>query len=1437
MTRAQTLVWTALPNGFRTDKTTGKQYLKLSVFLSPRLESSSSTGTLGEFPDFFSGDGAATTWADTVNSLSFTVETWTQTTAGVSRRTVSARRTSDPADGELWQRFFPPTMPVARYRFRNLSLATFKTFPMKSVHALVKSQYATLASIPSRTYIRPTIAQVVQLPGLVTLPLLTVLPKPLVLSKGVSAFARAARVTETSATAAASAPNPAFEAFREFHRPWEVPPDWERLRPSVPEIDFHKAVSALGNYPALMRRLGFVVDLEIPFSTQIANAKRMRVMPTWADGRPHRGWSTSYAGDTIAHTDAMPWTACTITLTKTIPSKVVKFFATSRDGKVRDGYLVARSISDPAADPVRLYDLDVDIAASRMMSTAVSVASLLNRSVEIAVSKARASGDARPAAQIAAEAVAAVAATEKVTLPPLGQPVIRMAVPGLADRVRTLATAAAAANAKLVAGEDEAIVHYAEDITRGYRVDVWDSVTRHWHRLCGRIGRYSIDGEPIAWGAAETLQDEGWVQLGATSAPADVLTDDPPTEMRIHESVFDWNGWSLAVPRPGNSLPEPDENGVCTPTKTFTDPDGNTTELGHYRHPVLPLDVHWSVPPGDLPRLRFGTTYRFRARAVDLAGNSVAFSKGSTTADPGGTGDTNPYVTRAIVHQRFDPVKPPTVVPVAAPKPCESPHILVVRTYHPSGGSPVTQNTARHITPPRISVSMAEACGGLDASSTGRPMDKALWSELCARDAWDAPQTAPPGKTRPEAAPMTVFPSPVPYLPDPYARAAAFRGLPGVAAVTTSRTLGSGVVVSGVRIPLSSTASKTVASFRVSFVKSGAPWYERLPFKLSLRGIAATDGRLAVRGVPAAPSWDATKRVLRVDVPQADEYTVLLSSAVNEAVLARLGLHQWSMEKFVPALQTIRTPSISSKMSTAPALDPVPTTTSSTLPTAANALIAASKIGQNWMLTPPATLKLVHAVDRPLIAPAFTSRAHTERRSGDTHAVLVDWMPVHGKSTVKVDVTAEWTENIDDPSQGAPKWGASAVARNASVFTLTLPRDATTVLNAGQPLPGGMKTVSWGVIPAEGMLVSRQGVDTKPQRHHFGDTKHRRVTYRATFTSRYQEYFADLPDLTFTSTSAPKTLHVPSSARPVPPVVDYIVPTFRWSRSPGSSVRYGGGLRVYLERPWFSSGDDELLGVVFYQPSSSSSAWQGLQPYVTRWGTDPIWRAPGSLPSSLPTPKRFRGASRVKGGLVLREYPGSPVMVAGYSVSYDETTERWFADVSLDQGSAYFPFVKLALVRFQPYSLEGLELSGVVVADFVQIAPDRWASASVGADGTTVVCSMTGQSYTAGSAGRIAVVTMQLQKCPVGADLDVGWVDITEERGMKRQPLTLAQIASGDTRRTWHGSIQLPDKTGDMLYRAVIREYEVYATYNESEPGAPGEARRLIFAEAIPLSV
>jgi hypothetical protein len=653
------------------------------------------------------------------------------------------------------------------------------------------------------------------------------------------------------------------------------------------------------------------------------------------------------------------------------------------------------------------------------------------------------------------------------------------------------------------------------------------------------------------------------------------------------------------------------------------------------------------------------------------------------------------------------------------------------------------------------------------------------------------------------------------------------------------RTIGTGAVISGVKIRLSSTKTVTTTSMRVDFEPPAAtPWYEKRPFDFSVSGIAAIDTRIPDHDLPAMPAWNATQRILGIELPKAEEIVISMSSYANPADLALMGVYQWGLEAHLPELAKVFTPALAKMSATAAASssaisNPVPVKTKASLPAVANTLIATALIGQNWLLTPGIDLTLVHAVDKPLIKPEFTTRAHFERQKGETHATLVDWMPIHGKSTGKFDVKAAWTESVDDPAAGAPTWGPTAVSKAAHAFTLTVEKDQERILGFGKPLPT-MKSAPWGTIPVSGMLVENSSIDTASQRQFFGDTKHRKIDVTAVETTRFQKYFNDLDIGDFTETSAAKSLHVPSSARPARPDVKYILPTFGWTRAPGSSTRGGGGLRVYLDRPWFSSGDDERLAVVLYQPWPGDG-YSKLEPYTSKWGKDPLFVAP-DLPATQLSLSHFKETANKASKLQLKEYSLSPVMVAAYEVDYDPATQMWFADVVMDQGKAYFPFVKLALARYQPYSLPGCELSPVVIADFVQLTPDRVASAVVATDKQSVTVSVVGHTYSdndaaIGSTAK-ATVTATLERSATKGDATTGWTAITSEVELTRQVPSLVAILAGDTRTVWRDAISLANTTAGITYRVVVREYEHFAQYQSTT-----KRPRLVYVEALPLTL
>jgi hypothetical protein len=287
-----------------------------------------------------------------------------------------------------------------------------------------------------------------------------------------------------------------------------------------------------------------------------------------------------------------------------------------------------------------------------------------------------------------------------------------------------------------------------------------------------------------------------------------------------------------------------------------------------------------------------------------------------------------------------------------------------------------------------------------------------------------------------------------------------------------------------------------------------------------------------------------------------------------------------------------------------------------------------------------------------------------------------------------------------------------------------------------------------------------------PKFHEFGDTRYRRIEYWMEATTRFREFMpkailVDPADPDENGDPGPSERHIkvvgprevrwiPSSAPPPAPAVLYVVPTFGWTRSTGATGtqrtwRRGGGLRVYLDRPWNVSGYGEMLAVVlapstFTGDPDTAPARRPYKKLVTQWGNDPIWDSP-AIPTIAPARAAFpraRTAPDPAGAWLPAGSPPTeagqpdgpfqvtglgdataPLEIAPHDVFYDPERKLWYCDIEIDQGGAYWPFVRLALARYQPVSVTGCHLSEVVLADFMPLTADRSLSVTPGRGGLT----------------------------------------------------------------------------------------------------------------------
>ncbi len=1026
--------------------------------------------------------------------------------------------------------------------------------------------------------------------------------------------------------------------------------------------------------------------------------------------------------------------------------------------------LLGNGLVDAVVERLGVAEIDVDSAATRLLDLARQLL-----------------GVAVPGVNGTASAASEGLLPERLSLPAVRNAGLAVTQIGRADKMRNRLQVAST----LYSAAAPTALTDANHAVKGYVVDVWDDRTQRWHTLCARRGTYRLPG-----GRSFTADDEGAVSSAATAKP----DAGPGTMMYLHESMARWNGWSLVAPPVGTPVTTESEGRAPKPASSSGLPG---------------FDVSFVPQPGTLPVLRFGRGYRFQLRAVDVIGRADPLNPTSTDFSRAFPGPNS----APSKHLRFDPIVAPVVVPTAPMTEGESVDTLVVR---PDPGllgvvsnllAPIlATQPVRHLAPPKVSVGLCEEHGMVD-NAAGKP-DPGKYKMLADRDRADLTNVGTVDPRQPNqryvSGGLTVS-----WLPDPICRGAVISGLPG------------GPVKVRFDPPL-----------------LGA-WPNIQPLRIQL-----ADGN-------GAPSWNLLTRILTIFVPRGERRTVQLSSFVDAADVPLLGQVSWLTE-------------------------------AGTAAAAVSAAKADIEAGQAWQITPRRPLTLINAVRTPVTAPSLLSIGNDSshpRAAGDTVHSLVGNAQVHRPSTGLLAVVATRKDPVDDPADPEPK----------TVTTITRPTVRENNI-AGSPQAPAL-TVGYDPDPVTGNQLSFAAThvlgDTKRHQVSYavdGTTRYLEnfvqrglVTFQGTTplqlasagivpgtvtvrsvngATAYQEDADFVVDYTagkitrsqnskipagtpveaaivvppVTKTSGAISLDLPSTARPAPPKVAWVVPTFGWTEESAdlglkrTRRRGGGGLRVFLERPWYSSGTGEQLAVILANGPVNPDDKQ-LQELLTRLGGDPVVNAE-SLSSEFPAIGQFPLAKDNKPSLSLPELASrsttGTVAVAVHDVGWDADRKRWACDIVLPAGRVYQPFVHLALARYQPNSLAGVELSGVAPLEWAQLGPDRAATVVLSAlDLTKVTVTVAGWSTSGTDFARNKPnqVNVILQTSASGNPGDLDWTTVGPAEG---QVLTAATQPDGTT--AWSGVLRLPKPRLLNPYRLVVTEQEQY-----------GEGGKLVYSDVIRL--
>ena len=1530
---------TALPYSLRPDAP-----FHLSVFLSHRLTPETPGATLADFP-------AAEHWVKTLRAGTLDLVTDTAPD-GIPVRWVSV------PDDAAWVAVLPADTPVAGFPTPDVTAEPWRTFPAHAMdaHAVETHLASTLVSplTPPRVVgnavaeavlgeflqVYPAVRELRSFPGRLAERDADILrrklaeaaatlgsrsddtPGPLPWTSPVEVLL-ADREGEEQLTRYldslqdVAVDEPVRVALRDVHAARRfyqregrrgiasgaAPP------PEVPVQDFHERAASFGSTPALLRRLGLVLDVAVDAEEH----RKLLATATWVSAR----FTPAEGSDVVRLAPPRTW-------------------CESRGGQFRA--VSSRAWSGgalPVGDPrtYTILDLDPDASALKLEQHVRD----LPRALASELNGDRASG--APA-----------------TLRSTGFSLARIGRDrALEAQVARAQGFAAVDDNGVTPGPDLAY----DDVVRGVRLEVWDDGSGRWHSVHERRVSVVAGGVPVLDDAADT----GFLQLTG-------LTRAESGPYHLHEVFVGWDGWSLSAPRPGkvavldedgeeavvdgppgdpashvevrtrvapgtlprlrygrrysfrvcgvdlagNSVPRVATGGrpaagVLAAAQeqlrllrgTYEERD-RTGLLGALREEVLrglPLnagsdDGALLETPGDLAAaqdraVRAARPGEPRLPAEALTGEPdvdallrrrLAEAAEQRRAADGGPGTREVAAALARLARsrevwrarpnlelepedlaRLEPVAEPSGdrrLPPGLPDPLPGPELPVVVTtprpflrWHPVPAPTLVARrplgvgeslqrlvvrddapTERHVVPPKTTQLEAEQHGAFDdAIGTSDPADhdRALAVALRERgtllDEWVQDLTDPLGRvhqdgialhSRPGADPAAAVTleqiterrdTPLgegqyvvhdtdqlrlPYLPDPLARGAA-------------------LVFYDAGAPHTLREPRVVQTVVLRYA---GEWPEVEPLRL----VVEPGGELGAHRVG--------NRVV-VTVPPGEQVRVAMSSALDETDLAVLGL--WRAH-----------------------LASVPGTDDEDAPARA-VLARAAANGWFWWLTPAADLRLVHAVRRPVRPPELEALRVGVRVPDLTAVGLVGVVDVHGPSTERLVLEAAWEEWVDDVTTGAPV----RVRRQDVVLSSPVqPDERYGLLHLVDAVLGGQD----GTVP----VVSHRAIQTFP------DTHHRRVTYTPRGLTRYAEFFPpeelpapDDPALA----GAPRELTVVSAARPAAPDVRDVVPLLLWEETTEPDQPFAlrrtrrSGARVWLGRPWYSSGDGELLAVVV-------STDADLPPTVaSRWAKDPV-QATG-VPGSTMLPPLVDPAEllvNTTAGAVVEPRPGRPVtnlrpvrlvdvagepvvLVLGYQPEYHPGRGEWFVDVAMDPGESLWPFVRLAVARYQPDSLPDRELSPVVTADWVQPLPERVATVSrrteetvrvtvTGAFGLTRLRTpdADGSTDAADAVLRLSrELFVTVQEAPADAAADLEWVDHARVR------LPLVGVAG--VRATWSGEVELPEPLPlatpgtSTRFRVLVEEYEYFDADPLDGPktGEPSRAERLVYADHVPL--
>lgn len=1446
----QEIVFTTLPN--QRIEVNGEQKIKVSVYTTIKLTTPKDT-TLAEFEDIL-------TWPQKIVNASFQFK--------LNNGTIlDAQPEFEKIDTGLFARIFHPEIKVDDFKDEDLGKKNIYSFPAKHINDFVLNSYRDIAiTNPVKKVSADVFVDETRFGAISRMKLdagkIDDLEKPqrktTVKANNLffkndnddKVFRTDLRRNKFVGFSQQMKPKDDFVQLRQFHKIDKKV--ITRNNPVIlekPRFEFHDILSVINSYPQIMRKMGLILDFLLPVSSSIPASGTIALvinslefqeegtvvsLPSTAFNLTTKGF---YIGDKPG----------TIFKSGFVKINTSEFSVVQIDA---DG--TALKTSNMAENKVqqiaRFYEVRTELAQSRNLKIkqvedaeppedeglpfmrSAGIAVTKNGMAEYLVNRMNSNF------QLIKEFKALP--VQKMEMKPFqqnqpakNQPSGNLQNIQLQNNVQNAQTANLA-NIALNIKLPETVL-YSNDVIQGYRMDIaYEDNPEKWFSLHQRQDEYTWYDEKNNPSPIDGIvPDEGFIQLGIAE------DNDDPDDVFVSETLARWEGWSLSVRKPGYAINDSEDYELKpgeTEKRDFVN-KSKSQEIKKYQFdPDLDFKINANskLIPGTLPKLRFGRDYWVRVRAVDLAGNSVALEYQSESPDE--------TIRKNIRYMRFEPLVSPIVLVGNELKDGEFLERLVIRSNfdqsvneyensHKTGGKAFDDFAERYLLPPKNSQLIAENHGKFEQAFGNNPdTAKQIYQIITGHEGLYQQDEKNKEKIYIRSDVDII------YLPDPMAAGVSLFVSEGYDTTHTQQF----------EPRLFSFFSKgEIQPKNTNDVSIPDDWYN-----CGFITIRLEEGEINTK-------WDASEKIFTVFLPKGIKTRIRFSTFWREEDMKKLSA-VWEMVK-------------NDKPANAAELEKLAISGQHWMISPSSELELVHAVQQP--VDAPVIEKLIPDRDFNATFALINTKFDVHGESTEKIEFQAKWTdPLDDGISVTIkekqgrnsisDIAINYHDDkVTKGTVPEPERLQVAPVENLQVKPIMRFQPRTEQEFRTMPQPQAKKVnqlyqaqntrfgeVEKMKISAKKNLPQRVKYDLestkfgffkllnlriKPLEHHFGDTKHRWVDYKLVAASRYREYFdkilAQNTELTTTRESEwLEKVNILSSARPKAPEIEYIVPAFEWKKVHNGDMiahlRKGGGLRIYLKRPWFSTGADEMLGVVLPESQSNTikmlSTGASYTNVFTHWGIDPVLY--GEKPAEVsPQPADF-GLNPVIDNKI--EYPGkqgTTAKIVAYPVNFDQERQLWYCDLTINPKDMYFPFIKLFLARYQPHSVRennsDVCLSQVVAAKMIQLVPERQTILNFKKDdqNSRFTISITGSIYSPGNTiyGNFNFIKISFLDSAIAQPIYGIIHDGKNEKSLEEEGVTIEisrkELVSG-TRFKIEREFNLGRKYKNAPFQVIIEEYE-----------------------------